>query len=182
MGDVELHGDGFVLRPLTVADAPAHKAGEDPEQTRWFEFPGPAPMENVVGAIEAWQDSWAHGGPVRNFGVWDEASGALIGNVEVRDLGDSRANLSYIVFPQWRGGGIATRAARLVLQYAHDELGARTAVIKALPGNAASLGVARALGATEVGTAPSDAGATFVVLEVTLPLASEASGASGAQP
>ena len=44
---VILRGAGFALRPLRVADAAEHKAGEDDEQLRGFEFPGPAPIERV---------------------------------------------------------------------------------------------------------------------------------------
>jgi RimJ/RimL family protein N-acetyltransferase len=167
---VILRGDGFVLRPLRVADAAEHKAGEDDEQLRGFEFPGPAPIERVTAAIEAWRAAWANGGPVRDFGIWDSATGALIGNVEVRVLpGDARlVNLSYIVFPQWRRRGNAIRAARLALDYARDELGARAAVIEALTDNHASLGVARALGATYTGETTKPTGSRYAAF--TLPL------------
>jgi RimJ/RimL family protein N-acetyltransferase len=167
---VILRGDDFALRPLRVADAAAHKAGEDDEQLRGFEFPAPAPIERVVAAIEAWRESWASGGPVRDFGIWDDTSGALIGNVEVRLLpGDARlVNLSYLVFPDSRRQGYATRAARLVLAYARDELGARAAVIEALTDNTASLGVARALGATYTGDTTKPTGSRYAAF--TLPL------------
>ena len=49
VGDIR---DGFVLRILTLDDARAWHKGEDEEQRQWFEFPGPAPFENVVAAIE----------------------------------------------------------------------------------------------------------------------------------
>jgi len=41
------------------------KAGEDEEQRRWFEFPGPAPMSNVVKAIRNLREQWATDGPMR---------------------------------------------------------------------------------------------------------------------
>ncbi|MET1001004.1 MAG: GNAT family N-acetyltransferase [Acidimicrobiia bacterium] len=165
---VELHGDGIVLRPLIVSDAEAHNAGEDIEQIRAFEFPGPAPIERVRDAIGFWQESWAGDGSCRNFGIWDATTGALVGNVEVRLLAPGRVNLSYSVWPEARRRGIATRAARLALVYARDTLDARTAVVKVLTDNDASLGVARKLGATEVGTEPSPGGATFTVFELPL--------------
>src|SRR5207245_3211772 len=49
VGDIR---DGFVLRILTLDDARAWHKGEDEEQRQWFEFPEPAPFENVVAAIE----------------------------------------------------------------------------------------------------------------------------------
>jgi RimJ/RimL family protein N-acetyltransferase len=72
-------------------------------------------------------------------------------------------NLSYHVFAAWRRRGIATRAAELAVTYAADVMRASRAVIKVLDGNVASLGVARNLRARWVGTAPSDAGGTFLV-------------------
>ena len=165
---VELHGDGIALRPLTAGDAEAHKAGEDIEQIRAFEFPGPASIEQVRDTIAAWQESWANGGPCRNFGIWDATTGALVGNVEVRVLAPGRVNLSYSVWPEVRRRGVATAAARVALDYARDALDAHTAVIKVLTDNTASRGVARNLGAKQVGTEPSPGGATFTVFELPL--------------
>jgi RimJ/RimL family protein N-acetyltransferase len=92
----------------------------------------------------------------------------LAGSVEVRDLGDGRVNLSYVIFPPYRRRGLATRASRLALEYAARVLGASSAVIKILDGNAASLGVARSLGAEVVGREQSDAGGRFVVFRLPL--------------
>ena len=107
-------------------------------------------------------------GPVRQWAVCDPASGRILGGVEVRDLGDGDVNLSYVVFPFARRRGVATRAAGLALAYTAAEMGAKNAMVKVLAGNAASAGVARGLGAVEVGTEPSDAGGTFVVFRLAL--------------
>lgn len=161
--------DGAVsLRPLSLDDVDEWMAGEDEEQIRWFEFPGPAPRESVVRAIEAWTASWRTGGPVRQWAVCEAASGRIAGGVDVRDLGHGEVNLSYIIFPTFRGAGLATRAGKLALRYAADVMGATAAVIKVLEGNAASIAVARRLGAMQVGTAPSDAGGTFMVYRLAL--------------
>ena len=160
--------DGTIrLRPLSLDDVDEWMAGEDEEQIRWFEFPGPAPRENVVRAIEAWMESWRNDGPVRQWAVCDR-SGRIAGGVELRDLGAGEVNLSYVVFPPFRGEGLATRAGRLALGYAAATMGATAAVIKVLEGNSASVAVARRLGATQSGTAPSDAGGTFQVYRLAL--------------
>ena len=52
--------------------------------------------------------------------------------------------------------------------YAASEMGARTARIKVLDWNEASLSVACSVGGREVAREPSDAGGTFVVFEVPL--------------
>jgi len=156
------------LYRLSLDDVDAWLAGEDDEQIRWFQFPGPATRGHVERAIVEWQDAWAQGGPVRHWGVRVIPSQELAGGVEVRDLGNGRVNLSYIIFPPYRRRGLATRASRLALAYAAQALGASSAVIKILEGNEASIGVARNLGAEMVGHEPSEAGGRFVVFHLPL--------------
>ena len=168
MHGVILGDEAIRLRPLDRKDVDEWMAGEDDEQIRWFEFPGPAPRENVVRAIEGWISSWRSNGPVRHWAACDGTTGRIAGGVEVRDLGGGVVNLSYVVFPAYRRTGVATRAARLALRYAAEAMGATTAVIKVLEGNAASTAVARRLGALESGSAPSDGGGTFIVYRLDL--------------
>jgi RimJ/RimL family protein N-acetyltransferase len=156
--------DGVVrLRPLNLDDVEEWMAGEDGEQIRWFEFPGPAARRNVIEAIERWRQSWLTTGPVRNWAVCDVVTGRILGGVEIRDLGGEQCNLSYVVFPPARRRGIASRAARLALGYAASTMGSQVAFIKILEGNEPSLGVARKLGAAIAGTEPSGNGGTFLV-------------------
>jgi RimJ/RimL family protein N-acetyltransferase len=151
------------LRPPTLADAGEWLAGEDDEIARWFEFPRRSTRDDVERAIERWSESWRLGGPVRCWAICDVATAAITGGVELSQLGEREVNLSYFVFAPWRGRGIATRAAAMALAYAATEMHASRAVIKVVEGNLASLAVARHLGAQLVGTAPSDAGGTFLV-------------------
>jgi RimJ/RimL family protein N-acetyltransferase len=161
--------DGAVsLRPLSLDDVDEWMAGEDDEQIRWFESPGPAARGDVARAIEAWMESWRADGPVRHWAMCDAASGRIAGGVELRDLGGGEVNLSYVVFPTFRRLGLATRSARLALRYAAEVMGATAAVMKVLEANVASTAVARRLGAVENGTAPSDAGDTFLVYRLAL--------------
>ena len=161
--------DGVVrLRPLTFEDAAEWLAGEDEELIRGFESPRPSTRDDVTRAIERWTESWRTGGPVRQWAICDIAGSPILGGVEIRRLEGSEVNLSYVVFPPARRRGIAVRAARLALDYAAARMGARVAVIKALEGNVASLGVARRLSAVEIGRTPSDAGGTFIVFRLEL--------------
>jgi RimJ/RimL family protein N-acetyltransferase len=170
-------GDELVrLRPLDLVDVDEWMAGEDDEQIRWFEFPGSATRQNVIDAIQKWMYSWRTSGPVRHWAVREPTTDRILGGVEVRDLGGGEVNLSYVVFPWARRRGIATRAAELALAYAVKEMGARTAIIKVLQGNEASLGVAFRLGAVESGTEPSGGGGVFIVLRRDL-----VAGAPGAE-
>jgi RimJ/RimL family protein N-acetyltransferase len=160
--------DLITLRRLSLDDVDEWLAGEDDEQIRWFEFPRPATRLDVERAITAWQESWRSDGPVRQWAACLRSTGAIAGGVELRMLGHAEVSLSYVVFPAWRRLGIGTRASRLALSYGRRALGATTAVIKVLEGNAASLGVARKLGAVEVASESSESGGRFIVLRLTL--------------
>jgi RimJ/RimL family protein N-acetyltransferase len=166
---VDEPGDDVVLlQRLSMDDVDAWLSGEDDEQIRWFEFPGPATRAHVERAMAAWQESWSRGGPVRHWGVRVRPAQDLAGGVELRDLGDGRVNLSYVIFPPFRRRGLATRASRLALDYAAQVVGTSSAVIKILEGNVASLGVAKSLGAEIVGDEPSDAGGRLIVFRLAL--------------
>ena len=164
-----LAGDGFVLRVLELTDASAWKAGEDPEQIRWFEAPGPAPMENIVRAIEGWRSGWATAGPVRHWGIWTDH--VLCGGLELRVRDDGRANASYIVFPAARRKGLASSSVRLAAEWAFRNLGVTAVVAIIDEMNLASRGVAARAGFTLEGLAEpwehSESGTMlrFVLLE-----------------
>jgi RimJ/RimL family protein N-acetyltransferase len=129
---------------------------------QWFEFPRPSTRDDVIHAIEAWSESWRTGGLVRKWAITESATGTIVGGIELRPV-DGELNLSYEVFPQWRRRGYASRAAQLALDYAAKEMNASYAVIRVLPGNTASVGVARHLGFELIGTAPSPGGAMYLV-------------------
>lgn len=119
---IVIDDETLCLRPVSLEDSDEWMAGEDDEQIRWFEFLQPARRDDVVRAIERWQDSWRSGGPFRHWGVCERRSQRLAGGVEVRDLGDGEVDLSYVVFAGFRRAGIATRACRLALRYAANEM------------------------------------------------------------
>jgi RimJ/RimL family protein N-acetyltransferase len=165
---VLLSDDVVVLRPLTLDDVDEWMAAEDTEHVRGSESEGPAPRGNVERAIADWAEAWRTGGPVRHWAICDQETGGILGGVEVRELGDGKVNLTYVVFPPWRRRGIATRACRLALAYAAAVMDCRAAVIKVLQGNAASIAVARKLGATVTGVEASAAGDISLVLQLDL--------------
>lgn len=168
MAGIELTDSVLTLAPLVMSDASEWLAGEDDEQIRWFESPRGAVISDVERFIGECEASWRSDGDLRQWAIRATGSKPILGGVEVRRLGNDEVNLSYVVFLPHRRQGVARRASILVLRYAVDVLGATTAVIKMLPGNESSLRLAVSLGATYVGTAPSDAGATFVVYKVAL--------------
>ena len=56
----------------------------------------------------------------------------------------------------------------MALTYASDAMNARVVIIKMLPGNEASVRLARSLGARWIRQEPSDSGATFDVYELVM--------------
>jgi RimJ/RimL family protein N-acetyltransferase len=70
----------------------------------------------------------------------------LCGGVEIRVRADRRANVSYIVFPDARKRGLATRAVRLAARWAFSELDIEGLVAIVDESNVASIGVALASG------------------------------------
>ena len=139
--------DGLVtIRPLSLDDAVAWNAGDDDEQRRWFEAPGPSTVVGVRWVIARWQASWQAGGPVFHFGVREALTDVLAGGVELRVRDDGRANLSYVIFPAFRRRGYARRAMELACGYAREALGAPAVVAIIHEENAASRAVALAAG------------------------------------
>ena len=146
VGRVILRGDGFSLRPLRQADAAEHKAGEDDEQLRGFEFPGPASIERVDRRDRS--VACGRGRPAVRSAT--SASGTTrpvgsIGNVEVRVLratptsSTSRTSCS----PSGAGAGSDARGPARARVRTHAARRAPRRVIEVLTDNTASLGVAR---------------------------------------
>jgi len=167
MGRMTVLEDELVLlRPLTLDDSEALLAGEDSEVVRWFEWPRASTIDDVAAAISRWEESWRTGGLVRQFGIFRDR--VLAGTVELQALGEDRVNVSYVVFPQYRRGGLARRSVALVLNYAVSVLGARVAVFKMLVGNEPSRAVAVGTGAVHVGQEISEFGGALLVYELRL--------------
>lgn len=111
-----LRGERCTLSVLSLDDAPAWMAGEDAEIIRWFEFPHASPAENVVDAINNWRRHWLTDGPMRQWGI--RVGGRLAGGLDLQDRGDRRANLAYLIFPEFRRLGLAAEAIRLSTSWA----------------------------------------------------------------
>jgi len=138
--------DGDVtLRPWTLDDVDPARLQHDAEIAHWFGFPQVIPTEeNQRQAIERWHRDYDDGRRVVSFVV--EHRGQVAGTVEVRQKGDGNGELSWAVFPDHRGQGLATRAMRLLIRYAFDELGLHRVAAYAEPDNRASLRTAGRVG------------------------------------
>jgi RimJ/RimL family protein N-acetyltransferase len=143
--------DGVItLRPMTAQDADAiTAAAQDPEIPRWTRVPVPYRRADAL--------SWVAGAELElDAGVtigWlavdhDDRLLASISVMEI-DREAGTGEIGYWVAREARGRGVATRAVRLVRDWAAAELGLSTIEIEVHEDNLASQAVARAAGFVE---------------------------------
>jgi RimJ/RimL family protein N-acetyltransferase/8-oxo-dGTP pyrophosphatase MutT (NUDIX family) len=134
--------DGVVvLRPWREEDIATAIAGHDEEIAHWFGAPAVKPTyEQHRQAVEEWRAAYAEGRRRVNFAV--EHEGRLVGSVEVRNVGNDTGSLSWTLYAGHRGHGYATRAVRLLTDYAIDALGMRRVEAEVDAANERSLRVA----------------------------------------
>jgi RimJ/RimL family protein N-acetyltransferase/8-oxo-dGTP pyrophosphatase MutT (NUDIX family) len=143
--------DGEVtLRPWRDDDVPQAVAGHDEVIAHWFGWPPDGVTdERMQQAIRDWRASYADERSVVGFAVED--GDGLAGSVDIRRRDRGVGELSWALFRGRRGRGLATRAVRLLADYALTEtgqggLGYSRVEAKVEPGNEASLRVATRAG------------------------------------
>ncbi|MBD0329393.1 MAG: GNAT family N-acetyltransferase [Thermoleophilia bacterium] len=145
----------LVLDRLRPEDMEAHLAGEDEEQARrfgwWPRRSGPHQFRALLAADER---DWDEGGPRRRFAA--RAGGILVGGCELRLRGGGRAEASYWTFPEFRSRGYATRALRLLAEWAFPKQRILRVELHVEPDNAASLAVAARAGFAPTGRRTSE--------------------------
>ena len=141
-------GDGVItLRAKTDGDVDALVAiCQDPEIPRWTRVPQPytrAEAERWIAASQLERDA----GTAIDWLAVDERDDVLA-SVALQHIrrDDGLGEIGYWVAAPARGRGIATRAVRLVTEWALGELGLHTLEIMTHEDNVASQGVARAAG------------------------------------
>ncbi len=138
--------DGVVvLRPWREDDIAPAIEGHDEEMARWFGFPEVKPTyEQHRQAVENWRRGYEEGRTLVGFVV--EVDGRVVGSVDVRDVGHRTGALSWTLYAGQRGHGYATRAVRLLCDYAIDTLGMHRVEAEVDAENQASLRVATRAG------------------------------------
>jgi len=140
--------DGIVvLDPYRIEDAEEHHLGEDEEMRRRFDADRPATLEETRRAVER----WAAGGPMFAYALRDP-SGRLMGGCELRMRSADSANVSYWLFPEFRGRGYALRALDLLSAAAREVPGLKRLEVRISPDNRASLRVAEKAAFVYAGT------------------------------
>jgi RimJ/RimL family protein N-acetyltransferase len=143
--------DGVVLLDgYRLEDAEAHLLGEDEEMMRRFDSVRPATLEETRCAVERWIAGRAEGGPMFAYAL-REASGELIGGCELRMRSANSANISYWMFPSFRGRGHALRAVNLLSAAAERIPGLHRLEVRIALDNESSRRVAVKAGFIEAG-------------------------------
>jgi ribosomal-protein-alanine N-acetyltransferase len=134
--------DGTVaLRLIDERDLPVlERASREPEIAGRFGLSTRTAGEYLSGYVEGWS-----GGTAVAFAV-TERGGTALGQVllEVRESG--RADVGYWLLAEARGRGLATRALRLLSNWALDQPGIVRLQLWTSPENTASAGVAERSG------------------------------------
>ena len=154
-----LADDEIALRPPTPGDVDAiTEACQDPEIPRWTRVPSPYTRAHAVEFVERSARTWEQGSDAP-FVIVDAATGALLGAIGVHRFGgeDDGPEVGYWLEREARGRGVATRALRLVVDWACRELGVRL-LLQADARNDASRRVAEKVHFRFVGEAKAPTG------------------------
>jgi RimJ/RimL family protein N-acetyltransferase/8-oxo-dGTP pyrophosphatase MutT (NUDIX family) len=109
--------DGSVtLRPWGQGDVEAAVAGHDELIAHWLGAPEAPSIDDQRRLVEEWNAARDAGLTVAAFVV--EHEGRPVGNVEVTPAGPEGGKLSWTLFAGERGAGHATRAVRLLADWA----------------------------------------------------------------
>ena len=141
--------DGFVtLRALRAEDAPLITAAcQDPEIRRWIPIIPVPYLEAdarrfILMTLQAWHDGTGH-----EFAILDAATEQFVGSIGLHlGLSPRLHDVGYLVAPEARGRGVATRALRLVTRWGFDHIQMERLSLWTLPGNVASGAVAEKAG------------------------------------
>ncbi len=145
-------GSSLIVRPFMASDAPSFLAAVQAshrELMAWLPWCTPA---YALADAEAWISFtlrvWQESGD-RPFGIFDAASGEVVGGAGINriDHAHRTGNIGYWVATPHTRRGVARFAARAMARFGFSELGLTRLEIVALPGNAASIRVAEAMGA-----------------------------------
>jgi RimJ/RimL family protein N-acetyltransferase len=136
---VEIIAGDLLLRPWREADSGAvYRACQDPGIQRWTRVPSPYLPEHARQlTTEISPSAWATGSGAP-LGVFDAATGDLLGASGLVHLQDGTGEVGYWTAPWARGRGVATAALRAAATFAFEALPVRRIVWHATVGNHAS--------------------------------------------
>lgn len=156
-----------VLRHFHPKDAGTHLRGEDEATSKWLSG-GVSTEESVQRWIQSNDDNWSNDGPRFTFAI-ESSVGELVGMIEINvdfshfaGLKPGDANVSYGLYPQYRGRGLATSALLGVRNFMISK-GTRRAVIRIEPENVNSIRLAERCGYVHIGAVTNGVGTKYLM-------------------
>jgi RimJ/RimL family protein N-acetyltransferase len=139
--DPPLRGDGFILRRFEDRDETANRAAtKDPTTTPW--------INDYSDGSAADLEQLRADGSMLVLTVADPESDAFLGWVILLMKEWGVGELAYMIAPEARGRGLASRAVRLVGDWAFETLELPRLQLRIDPENATSIRVAQSCGYT----------------------------------
>jgi RimJ/RimL family protein N-acetyltransferase len=144
--------DGDVaIRPWRGDDVPALAAfGLDEDNVRFGDVPAGDRVLEAADTIRALERMRAGGRGV-GFAIADAQTDAVLGAMDLRLPHPLVGEVGYVLAPDARGRGVVTRALRLVVAWAFDELALARVQAFASPQNTRSIAVLERLGFSREG-------------------------------
>ena len=140
------------LRPWTLGDVPAVSAAcQDPEISRWTVIPQEYTDQHATEWISA-RETDRLAGKELSLAIVDHGD-ELLGSIAMMnfDWPDHRAEIGYWISREARGGGLCTRAVKLLSRWSLELLELERVELLAHPANEASQRVAERAGYTREG-------------------------------
>jgi RimJ/RimL family protein N-acetyltransferase len=160
MSKIELTTARLRLEPLDDRHLHDFNAmNRDPDVGRFLYPHAPETLEQAKAGIERVKARWAEWGRYGWWAFMDRQTGELVGAGCLQHLGKDATRPHEI---GWRlrrdrwGQGLAIEAAREIVRYAFEDVGAPCVYAVANPGNAASVALMRKLGMRDVGLEEHD--------------------------
>jgi RimJ/RimL family protein N-acetyltransferase len=149
--DPPLTDELIALRGWRNTDAPEMtRMFQDPDALEWTRAPSPYREGDALQWLASLPAQMRRGEALA-LAVTDAADGSLLGSIDLRMRGESRAEFGYVLGAWARGRGIGTRALRLYARWAFDELRLARLELLVQPGNEASLALGRRVGFKDEG-------------------------------
>lgn len=147
-----MSGTTFTMRELRIEDAPSLLAMLTTEEVARFISPPPTTVEGFERFI-AWTHHERRAGNYVCFAIVPNGIGAAIGIFQVRSLDPAfgTAEWGFAMGSQFWGTGIFVEAARLVVDFAFDVIGAERLEARAAVANGRGNGALRKIGAVQEG-------------------------------
>jgi RimJ/RimL family protein N-acetyltransferase len=147
-----MSGTTFTMRELRIEDAPSLLAMLTTEEVARFISPPPTTVEGFERFI-AWTHHERRAGNYVCFAIVPNGVGAAIGIFQVRSLDPAfgTAEWGFAMGSQFWGTGIFVEAARLVVDFAFDVVGAERLEARAAVANGRGNGALRKIGAVQEG-------------------------------